>query len=76
MDTNIVNIKIVSATFEAQFKKKLSNTDAWLKKTLLIKKPCVLGCLIIGLLLHKEHCKIKRASHEQNVRSFKHKATD
>ena len=44
MDTNLVNIKMVSlyikqhlATFEAQFMKKLSNTEAELKTTLLTK---------------------------------------
>ena len=52
MGTNIVNIKIVSvwwrlsllsimsATSEAQFMKKLSNTKAELKKALLLKKTC------------------------------------
>ena len=48
MDTNIVNIKRASvclyvvsnteATYEAQFMKKLSNTEAELKKELLMKK--------------------------------------
>ena len=37
MDTNVLNINCVS-TFEAQFMKKLSNTEPELKKALLIKK--------------------------------------
>ena len=53
MDTNIVNIKSVSAwwclyvlrstlaTFEAQFMKKLSIIEPELKKLLLIKKVCI-----------------------------------
>ena len=41
MDTDILNIKCVSyATLEAQFMKKFSNTEAELKKGLLIKKAC------------------------------------
>ena len=52
METNILNIKYVSvcgwlyilsntyATFEAKFIKKLSSTEAELKKGLLIKKAC------------------------------------
>ena len=48
MDINIVNIKTVSvyvlsntqAISEVQFMKKLSNTEAELKKALLIKKTC------------------------------------
>ena len=53
VDTNLVNIKSVSvwwclyvlsnteATFEAQFMKKLGNTEADLKKALLLKKACI-----------------------------------
>ena len=68
MDTNIINIKSVSvwwcfyvlsntsATFEAQFMKKLSNTEAELKKALLIKKACNAknswnNCIGLGSLL-------------------------
>ena len=53
MNSYIVNIKIVSvwwcfyvlsntcATFEDQFKKKLSNTEAALKESIAYKKVCI-----------------------------------
>ena len=57
MDTNVVNIKTVSlrwclyvlgnsrATYEAKFMKKLSNTEAELKKTIAYKKVCITNFL-------------------------------
>ena len=75
MGTNILNIQRASvwwwsytlsnawATFEAQFMKKLSNTDAELKKSVVYKKTCVLAKRY-NLLTSKRPWSIYMPTHE------------
>ena len=39
----VVSMKQIQAIFEAQFMKKLSNTETELTKQLLIKKACIMN---------------------------------